>query len=140
MDSRTARIVAEGFHKMGDKVHAEVEDGDYEKEPGEARLAALWDQAEAWEIVADRLEREEAKAKEAVSEAIRLGKELLPCPWCGNPPMTEQGNDGEGYTDETFVSCETAGCIGKSMDSYVTPAQWNTRVVPVLVTPEKEEE
>ncbi len=140
MDSRTARIVAEEFDRMGDKVEAEVERGDYEQAEGRIRYAALWDQGEVWTSIAVRLEREEAKAKEAVSEAIRLGKELLPCPWCGNPPMTEQGNDGEGYTDETFVSCETAGCIGKSMDSYVTPAQWNTRVVPVLVTPVKEGE
>lgn len=59
-----------------------------------------------------------------------MSDELLPCPFCGKKPETE--NVGEGRKG-LLIECANTKCVGPCV-SYMNPATsrklWNTRITP----------
>ncbi len=109
MDSRTARIVAGGVRHQSQGYP-----------DGTLPHNSLWDQAEVWEIVATRLEQEEAKA--GLFAPFRA--------W------VVVNADGERYGHPETEQKVAAQSI--AYFDYTRPDDAPHRVVPVLVTPVKE--
>ncbi len=116
MDSRTARIVAEGYEA---EERALRYLGKYGDSPGmNARADRMEDHAVVYTRIADRLEREEAKAKVSVS-----GWSIL-------------DSEGDGLK---FVYIDKASAEKECAHANIHGCYKPYRVVPVLVTPVKED-
>ncbi len=123
MDSRTARIVAEEYKKLADSW---ADSGN----PVEFRMALT--HAGVYASLADRLEREEAKGKGVIPFGAEAG---LFAPFRASVVVDK---DGERVNTDAYGRLDEAkGVLEYRDDEFGSYGPH--RVVPVLVTPVKEE-
>ena len=56
--------------------------------------------------------------------------ELLPCPFCGEQPETDDGF--EPLKSATYVLCVNQDCPAYTSDFMCLPEEWNTRYTPKM--------